>query len=163
MEVVEEDSLRTELKRNKPSPGKIINIWQVKQRSAATAKPREESTELSAQRRLSAPPSWASLSPLSADSHVAVVSRGSAHTSMRRPAPSLEDSSRTWSVTPSPTPNTPAGRPSPLLMSSTPSRDKEEPFTDSADEECRSWRLSIDGTMGPISPLVALIVSLGFR
>merc|ERR1740139_1348946 len=89
MEVVEEDSLRTELKRNKPSPGKIINIWQVKQRSAATAKPREESTELSAQRRLSAPPSWASLSPLSADSHVAVVPRGSAHTSMRRPAPSL--------------------------------------------------------------------------
>merc|ERR1712160_44921 len=59
--------------------GKIINIWQGKQRSAATAKPREESTELSAQRRLSAPPSWASLSPLSADSHVGGVKRISSY------------------------------------------------------------------------------------
>merc|ERR1712086_679042 len=104
-------------------------ICQAKLRSEE--KEREANTEpRELPRRPSDRPSWASPSPLSADSPEEVVSRESALTSMRRPDPS----SRTLSVTPSPTPNTPAGRPSLPLMSSTPSRDREEPFTVSVAE-----------------------------
>merc|ERR1712161_18274 len=74
-------------------------------------------------------------SQLSADSREEVVSRESHLTSMRRPEPSLEDSSRTLSETPSSTPSTPRERPSPPSTSSTPLRDREEPFTDSEDEQ----------------------------
>merc|ERR1739838_825489 len=98
----------------------------------ANTEPRE------APRRLSDRPSWASPSPLSADSPEEVVSRESALTSTRRPALSSELSS--------PTPNTPAGRPSPLSMSSTLSRDREEPSTVSVDEHQQPVSLWINNS-----------------
>merc|ERR1712166_338127 len=115
--------------------GKIETTCQEKLRSEDTERPREASTEPKDRKRQCAPPSWASPSPLFADSPDVVVSSVSAATSTKRPAPSSEASSRTGSGTPSPTPNTPAERPSLLLMSSTLSRDKEEPSTASVDEE----------------------------
>merc|ERR1712100_45236 len=113
-------------------------LWEAKLRSeekerVANTEPRE------APRRPSDRPSWASPSPLSADSPEEVESRESALTSTRRPDPSSELSSRTLSVTPSPTPNTPAERPSLLSMSSTLSRDREEPSTVSVDEHITSF------------------------
>merc|ERR1711957_135494 len=108
-------------------------ICQAKQRSEE--KEREASRESrEPPRRPSDRPSWASPSPLSVDSPEEVVSRESALTSTRRPDPSSEASSRTSSEIPSPTPNTPAERPSPPSTSSTLSRDREEPSTDSAAE-----------------------------
>jgi len=73
----------------------------VKARAASRA-PRD-----SLPRSLLRRPSWASPSPLSADSLAVVVSRESALTSTRRPAPSSSPSLRTLSATPSPTPSTP--------------------------------------------------------
>ena len=48
-----------------------------------------------------------------------------------RPGVSSRSSLKMSSVMPSPTPNTPRGRLSPLWMSSMPSRDKDVPSTDS--------------------------------
>merc|ERR1712167_199814 len=118
-------------------------LWEAKLRSEE--KEREANTEpRELPRRPSDRPSWASPSPLSADSPEEVVSRESALTSTRRPDPSSEPSSRTSSVTPSPTPNTPAGRPSPLSMSSTLSRDREEPSTVSVDELLVATSFTVD-------------------
>merc|ERR1712051_264869 len=52
----------------------------------------------------------------------------------RRPVVSSRSSLRTSSVMPSPIPNTPRGRLSPLWMSSMPSRGKDVPSTDSVDK-----------------------------
>merc|ERR1712166_535620 len=83
-------------------------------------------------------PSWVSPSPLSVASLAVVVSSVSSPTSTKKPAVSSALSSRTLSVTPSPTPNTPRGRPSPLSMSSTLLSAKAAPFTVSADERFHS-------------------------
>merc|ERR1712021_84219 len=119
-------------------------ICQAKLRSEE--KEREANTEpRELPRRPSDRPSWASPSPLSADSPEEVVSRESAHTSTKRPDPSSEASSRTSSETLLPTPNTPAERPSPPSMSSTLLRDREEPFTVSVAEHflrmCHSFNV----------------------
>merc|ERR1712176_929050 len=71
----------------------------------------------------------ASPSQPSGDSPEEVVSRESASSSTTTPGTSSRDSSAVSSETLSPTPSTPRGRPSPLWTSSTPSRDREEPFT----------------------------------
>merc|ERR1711981_380031 len=118
-------------------------MGQVKQRSeekerVASTVPREPP------RRLSDRPSWESPSPLSADSPEEVVSRESALTSTRRPDPYSEASSRTSSVTPPPTPSTPAERPSLLSMLSTLSRDREEPSTVSVDELLTTTSFTVD-------------------
>merc|ERR1712195_178115 len=84
--------------------------------------------------RLSRKPSSVSPSQLSEDSPEEVESRESAPSSMTRPDLYSEASSRTSSVTQSPTPSTPRERLSPPSMSSTLLRDKEEPFTVSVDE-----------------------------
>merc|ERR1711990_798587 len=112
--------------------GNQKNKWQEEQRSVAKAKVASKAPSASPPRNPSRRPSWASPSPLSADSPVVVVSRESAPTSTRRPAPSSAASWRTSSVTQSPTLNTPRERPSPLSMSSMLSRDKAEPSTASA-------------------------------
>merc|ERR1711981_187177 len=114
--------------------GKYIQIiCQAKLRSEE--KEREANTEpREPPRRPSDRPSWESPSPLSADSPEEVVLRESALTSMRRPALFSEASSKTPSVTPPPTPSTPAERPSPPSMLSTLSRDRAEPSTVSAAE-----------------------------
>merc|ERR1712166_1236076 len=70
-----------------------------------------------------------------------VVSRESAHTSTKRPELSSALSSRTLSVTPSPTPNTPSARPSPLSTLSTLSSVKAAPFTASADDRYHLFRI----------------------
>merc|ERR1712025_1542752 len=70
--------------------------------------------------------SWESLSQLSEDSQEEEVSRESPASSMRRPDPCLDLSSRMSSETQSPTLNTTRGRLSLPSMLSTLSRDKEE-------------------------------------
>merc|ERR1712100_686218 len=113
--------------------GKQKQLCQAKQRSGE--KEKEANTEpRDPPRRPSEPPLKVSPSPPSADSPEEVVLRESPLTSTLRPAPSSRDSSRTLSETQSPT-NTPRERPSPPSMSSTLSRDKAEPSTDSADEQ----------------------------
>merc|ERR1711990_99365 len=112
--------------------GKNKNKWQDVQRSAEKEKVANRAPSASPPRSPSRRPSWASPSPLSADSLAAVVSSASAPTSMRRPALSSAASSRTLSVTQSPTPNTPRERPSPLSTLSTLSRDRAAPSTASA-------------------------------
>merc|ERR1711865_310658 len=97
---------------------------------AASPEPRDSSQE-----DLSEIPSSESPSQLSADSQEEVESRESLPTSTRRPEPSSEDSSRTLSETPLSTPSTPRGRPSPPSTLCTPLRDREEPSTDSEDEQ----------------------------
>merc|ERR1712147_432109 len=84
------------------------------------------------------PPSSVSPSLPSEDSPEEVVSRESPPPSTRRPEVSSRPSSRTSSVTPSPTLSTPRERPSPPSTSSMLSRDRAEPSTVSADEhfEC---------------------------
>merc|ERR1712166_1324038 len=86
-------------------------------------------------RNLSKRPLWVSLSPLFADSPDVVVPRESAHTSTKRPELSSALSSRTLSVTQSPTPNTPSARPSTL------SSVKAAPFTASADDRYHLFRI----------------------
>merc|ERR1712070_928283 len=105
------------------------NKWQEEQRSVEKEKVASRAPSASPPRSPSRRPSWASPSPLSADSPVVVVSRESPPTSTRRPVPSSAASSRTLSVTPSPTPNTPRERPSPLSTLSTLSRDRAAPST----------------------------------
>merc|ERR1712085_228190 len=80
------------------------------------------------------PLSWVSPSQPSEDSPEEVESRESAPSSMTRPDLFSEASSRTSSVTQSPTLSTPRERLSPPSMSSTLLRDKAEPFTVSEDE-----------------------------
>merc|ERR1712100_839047 len=110
------------------------NKWQEEQRSVAKAKAASRVLSASPPRSPSRRPSWASPSPLSADSPVVVVSRESPPTSTRRPAPSSAPSWRTSSATQLPTLNTPRERPSPLSTLSTLSRDKAAPSTTSAAE-----------------------------
>merc|ERR1712010_251256 len=93
--------------------------------------------------RLSRRPSLESPSPPSEDSPEEVESRESLLSSTTRPESSSDTSSRTSSRTPSPTPNTPRERPSPLSMSSTLSRDKAEPFTDSEAEQFDHTRVTV--------------------
>merc|ERR1712025_519034 len=113
--------------------GKIKNNkWLEEQRSVEKARVASRVPSASLPRRPSRRPSWASPSPLSADSPVVVVSRESPPTSTRRPVPSSAPSWRTLSVTPSPTPSTPRERPSPLSTLSTLSRDRAAPSTASA-------------------------------
>jgi len=69
--------------------------------------------------------------PPSADSPEEEVSRESHHSSMMTPDKSLRDSSRELSEMLSPTLSTPEEKPSLPWTSSTHSRDKAEPFTDS--------------------------------
>merc|ERR1712070_549721 len=111
--------------------GNQKNKWQEEQRSVEKAKAASRVLSASPPRSPSRRLSWASPSPLSADSPV-VVSRESPPTSTRRPAPSSAPSWRTSSVTPSPTLNTPRERPSPLSTLSTLSRDRAAPSTASA-------------------------------
>merc|ERR1712070_811365 len=82
-------------------------------------------------------PLTVSLDPLSEDSVEEVVSRGSPRSSMMTPELSSDPSSSRSSEMPLHTPSTPEERPSPLWMSSTPSRDKVELSTVSVtDLEC---------------------------
>merc|ERR1712070_1002430 len=108
------------------------NKWQDVQRSVQKAKVASRALSASPPRNPSRRPLWASPSLLSADSPAVVVSSASAPTSTRRPALSSAASSRTLSVTQSPTPNTPRERPSPLSTLSTLSRDRAAPSTASA-------------------------------
>merc|ERR1712224_47975 len=73
-------------------------------------------------------------SPPSGVSPGVEVSSVSPASSTRRPGESSRCSSRTSSVMPRPTPSTPGGRPSPPWTSSTPSRGREGPSTDSVDK-----------------------------
>merc|ERR1712087_709848 len=109
-----------------------LNKWQEEQRSVEKAKVASKAQSASPPRSLSKRPSWASPSPLSEDSPAVVVSRESPATSMRRPALFSDPSSRTLSVTQSPTLNTPRERPSPLSTLSMLSRDKAALSTASA-------------------------------
>merc|ERR1711990_1292303 len=93
--------------------------------------------------RLSRRPSSESPSQPSEDSPEEVESRESQASSTTRPESSSDTSSRTSSRTPSPTPNTPRERPSPPSMSSTPSRDKAEPYTDSEAEQFDHTRVTV--------------------
>merc|ERR1712194_70447 len=86
--------------------------------------------------RPSRKPSLVSPSQLSEDSPEEEESRESALSSTTRPESSSDHSLRTSSETPSPTPNTPRERQSPLSTSSTLSRDRAVPFTVSEDEHC---------------------------
>merc|ERR1739838_500898 len=121
--------------------GNKNNKWQDVQRSVAKAKVASKAQSASLPRSLSKRPSWASLSPLSADSPDVVGSRELAPTSTKRPELSSALSSRTLSVTQSPTPNTPSARPSPLSTSSTLSSVKAAPFTASADDRYHLFRI----------------------
>merc|ERR1711990_641757 len=118
--------------------GNQKNKWQEEQRSVAKAKVASRALSASPPRNPSRRPSWASPSPLSADSPVVVVSRESPPTSTRRPAPSSAPSWRTSSVTQSPTLNTPRERPSLPSTLSTLSRDKAAPSTASAADRISS-------------------------
>merc|ERR1712166_1222859 len=109
--------------------------------SVAKAKEANKAQSASLPRNLSKRPLWVSLSPLFADSPDVVVSRESAHTSTKRPELSSALSSRTLSVTQSPTPNTLSARPSPLSTSSTLSSVKAAPFTASADDRYHLFRI----------------------